>query len=491
MANPLPLPTSEPAYGEPITPFQTDGKEIFVVSDLHLASGLNRNSNYEGTENFFTDESFARFIDYLQNRQTGHSILLINGDFVDFLRIRNVPDTDEEFETWNQLLARTGIQKSVDELRSSISKKEREYGLKTHDYKSVWKLHCCMLGHPRFFERLIRWLQNGNQLVITKGNHDLEWYWPAVRLYFQLFLADGVAGKTGESLDKVLTGTIVPQMRFADHAVVFDEALYAEHGHRFDSTTAVKGAPLLDNEEEINLPFGSFFNRYLINRLELLYPYLDNVRPTSNILLVLLRERFPLALKMLFYYVPFMLLIIPKKLYWQTFKYLLSFLFVIVLPLVITGLAIWHGWSSALFKGAVAQKNTSLITTQILGVLKNAGFLFLSYIFGRILVFVKLKAPWSFYPDALKVITEDPRLKIITFGHTHNPEQQAGQHTWYYNTGTWIPVYESTSASVRFDKTFTFLHIARDPMGGLLSQPLQRWNDDALRSEPMILTDKK
>ncbi|MBE7173120.1 MAG: metallophosphoesterase [Williamsia sp.] len=491
MAIPQPLLTREPTYGEPITRISTDGKELFVVSDLHLASGLNGSSNYEGTENFFTDDAFGRFMDHLQNKQTGHAILLINGDFVDFLRIRDLPATEEEFTTWNQLLMRTGIQRSVDELRASISKKERAYGLKTHDYKSVWKLHCCMLGHPLFFERVGRWLQDGNQLVITKGNHDLEWYWPAVRHYFRLFLAGCIASNTGQSPEKVLTDIVVPQTRFADHAVVFDGTFYAEHGHRFDSTTAVKGAPLLDNGEEINLPFGSFFNRYLINRLELLYPYLDNVRPASNILLVLLRERFPLALKMLFYYVPFMLMIIPKRLYWETFKYLLSFLFVIVLPILITAWAIWHGWNLALFKGALSQKNSSLITTQILGVLKNAGFLFLSYIFGRILVLVKLKAPWSFYPDACKILTEDPRLKMVTFGHTHNPEQQVGQNNWYYNTGTWIPVYESKSASVRFDKTFTFLHISRDRQGDLLSQPLQRWNDDALRSDPMILTDKK
>ena len=375
--------------------------------------------------------------------------------------------------------------------RASISKKEIDYGLKTHDYKSVWKLHRCMQGHPHFFDRLARWLQDGNKLVITKGNHDLEWYWLAVRNYFQLFLAKLIARKWDQPVEDVLTRTVIPQTHFADHAVLFDGLVYAEHGHRFDSTTAVKGAPLLQNGQELNLPFGSFFNRYLINRLELSYPYLDNVRPTSNILLVLLRERFPLAIKMLFHYVPFVLLIIPKKLYWQTFKYLLSFLFVVVLPLLIAIFAIWQGWNTALFKAAIAQKNTSFIVQQLLGILKNAGFLFLSYIFGRILVFARLKASYSFYPQALNILMQNPGWEIATFGHTHNPEQQYDQDTHYYNTGTWIPVYQSTSADVRLDKTFTFLHIARDAAGQPLPHPLQRWNDDALRSEPMILTEKK
>ena len=482
----------EPRYGEPIVQIQTGGMEIFVISDLHLASGLNASKNYDGTENFFTDDAFVRFIDHLQARQTGtRALLLINGDFIDFLRIRNIPATDADFQTWELLLSRLGIQKGAAELRASIQKKETEYGLKTHDYKSVWKLHTCMQGHPRFFERLALWLQDGNKLVITKGNHDLEWYWPAVRNHFRFYLAGCIARKTEQPVHEVLRHTIAAQTYFADHAVQFDGTIYAEHGHRFDSTTAVKGPPLLPNGQEINLPFGSFFNRYLINRLELSYPYLDNVRPTSNILLVLLRERFPLALKMLFHYLPFLLLIIPKKLYWHTFKYLLSFLLVVVAPVLITVFAIWQGWNTALFKAAVVQKNASFIGQQLLGTVKNLGFLFLSYIFGRILVFAKLKAPYSFYPEALNILMQNPGLEIATFGHTHNPEQQYDQDTHYYNTGTWIPVYESSSADVRFDKTFTFLHITRDAAGLPLPYPLQRWNDEALRSEPMILTEKK
>lgn len=471
---------------------QTGGKEIFVISDLHLASGLDRSKNYEGTENFFYDDGFAHFIDHLQNKQNSpKALLLINGDFIDFLRICTIPETDEDFQVWDDMLIKIGIRRGVEKLRDSIEKKEKTYGLKTNDYKSVWKLHCCTQGHPAFFARLAQWLQDGHDLVIVKGNHDLEWYWPAVRQYFCLFLAGQIAQQRQRTVEEVLDCVVIPQIRFADHAVVLDGAIYAEHGHRFDSTTAVKGKPLLEDGKELNLPFGSFFNRYLINRLELSYPYLDNVRPSGNILLVLLRERFPLAIKMLFYYVPFLLLLIPKKLYWQTFKYLLNFLFVIVVPVLITLFAIWQGWNGTLFKAAVSQKNTSFISQQLLGVARNLGFLFLSYIFGRILVFVKLKAPHSFYPDALNILMDNPGLKIATLGHTHNPEQQYDGDTYYYNTGTWIPVYESSSASVRFDKTFTFLQISRDADGLPLSHPLQRWNDDALRSDPLILTDKK
>src|ERR1044071_1675928 len=70
-------------------------RNLYVVSDLHIASGLNPNGNYDGTENFYADQSFVRFINHLQ--ETGKdnpAILIINGDFIDFLRIRDIPNYD-------------------------------------------------------------------------------------------------------------------------------------------------------------------------------------------------------------------------------------------------------------------------------------------------------------------------------------------------------------------------------------------------------------
>jgi len=39
----------------------SDG-DIYVISDLHLAAGIEQDSKYYGTENFFYDEIFSRFI---------------------------------------------------------------------------------------------------------------------------------------------------------------------------------------------------------------------------------------------------------------------------------------------------------------------------------------------------------------------------------------------------------------------------------------------
>src|SRR2546427_1927017 len=57
-------------------------------------------------------------------------------------------------------------------------------------------------------------------------------------------------------------------------------------------TCALPICPVLKGGLELNLPFGSFFNRYLLNRIELVFPYLDNVRPRQNLLPMLFEKDF-------------------------------------------------------------------------------------------------------------------------------------------------------------------------------------------------------
>ncbi|MEP7111541.1 MAG: hypothetical protein ABI760_26335 [Ferruginibacter sp.] len=474
-------------YGDPEVNIISGGKDLVVISDLHLAAGLNENGNYDGTENFFADESFSRFLNYLQQeKKEKKCILIINGDFIDYLRIKELPLTDEDFKAWEDLLKIIGINKPWQELRDSLDDKEKEYGLKTQDYKSAWKLNKCINGHRVVFEELARWLRNGNQLIIIKGNHDLEWYWEAVRNCLCRRLTDFIAAIPVETAGKIIPGSVEENILFADNSLIIDGKIYLAHGHLYENFTFAEGPPTLNNNTELKLPFGSFFNRYLINRLELAYPFLDNVRPAKKILPLLLRERFPLAIKVLFKYLPFTLLIIPKKMYKQALKYILNFLFIIVLPLAIT---IYALWKSINFHGG--SDNTSFIGTQLLGIVKNFGFLFLSYIFGRIMVMFQLTGPLTLFPFASRIFDNKPGIQIVVFGHTHNPEQTKLADNIYINTGTWMPVYDISMADVRMDKTYSYLYIQQDVNGSLVSYELLRWNDDALRPELMQLKDRK
>ncbi len=320
---------------------------------------------------------------------------------------------------WNGLLNEIGVAKTISQLQSSISKKEIEYGLRTDDFKSVWKLFVCFQGHKKVFECLRDWLAKGNDLVVVKGNHDLEWVWKPVRDYLRLILA-------------------TPQICFIDDKLLVEGKIYIEHGHRYENFTSVDGDAILKNGTELNLPFGSFFNRYLINRIELAYPYIDDVRPRQKILPLLIRERFPLAIKMLFRYIPFTILIIPKKQYLYALRYLLQFIWIIIIPLAITIFAIYQSLHHPIQIPVIPTK-TSFIWTHVLPQLKNLVFLSLSYFLGRLFSIFSLSSPTSLYPDAQVIFDAYSEVELVTFGHTHDPEQKKSGGKAYYNTGTWIP----------------------------------------------------
>jgi UDP-2,3-diacylglucosamine pyrophosphatase LpxH len=476
-------------------------EDIIIVSDLHIGAGRTPDGSYSGTENFFADESFARMLAYVQKdraeKRGRSSVLVINGDFVDFLRIVSAPETEADFLEWQDLLVSIGItDKHVEELKAAVSDKERDIGLKTHDFKSVWKLHVATRGHPALFAGLAGWVQHGHSLVVVKGNHDLEWYWPAVRNFLRLTLAGHLhAGNPATPLHEHLTD-IVPRIRFVDDACIIDRQVYVEHGHRYDRFTAVVGSPTWGaSGHELNIPFGSFFNRYLINKLELIYPFLDNVRPRQNILHMLMRERFFLGLKVLFQHVPFTIDMIPKRYAHHLLKPLAGYGLALGLPLLVT-LLLWGDRLLPLFFAGNGQATgVSSLGDVILryagGVLNDTAVIFLGYIFARFVSFVQLSEPEDLLEPAQRKMDAHPECRLITMGHTHNTGQKQENGRWYINSGSWIPVIESSSAALREDKTYSLIYLERSSQGKLIVHPLQRWNDDAGRIEPLVIVDRK
>src|SRR3989442_13812572 len=73
--------SNSPDEPEIIVPITSDGRDIFVVSDLHLATGRGRDGRYDGCENFFFDASFHRFLKAAhESIGSRKGILIINGD---------------------------------------------------------------------------------------------------------------------------------------------------------------------------------------------------------------------------------------------------------------------------------------------------------------------------------------------------------------------------------------------------------------------------
>jgi UDP-2,3-diacylglucosamine pyrophosphatase LpxH len=516
---------SLPERTEPVK-YNSEGEEIFVVSDLHIASGRNSIGIYKGTENFFADDSFYRFLEYAhRTKETPKAILIINGDIFDFLRVTDFPGkvkkvrpikklkrllkfnpvkkakeppdfiVNDEYQEWMEELKKIGIKKTRDELENSISSKEKIYGLKTNDYKTIYKLIKIKKGHPVFFEALSLWLSRGNKIVILKGNHDLEIYWPAVRNYLRLILAEGIKQvDENKNLENILN-EILPKITFIDDGVVIDQDFYLEHGHRFDKFTFVLDDPVFKNSGEISIPFGSFFNRYIINRVELFFPFIDNVKPSSNILPLLMKENFSLGIKVLFQQVPLLLRILTTnfRYTWFMLNRVVWFFLALIAPFIIILI-----FDSSIYSRIIHELMNINSATGFAAFLfdqaKNLGLVLLSFFLARIVAWFQLEEPSSLDTYA-QVIFEKSNYRIITMGHTHNPGEYLFENRCrFYNTGTWIPVIETSTADIREDKTYTFLHLIRDSNGKL--QPsndglLQRWDDESGSSEPQILIERK
>jgi len=485
----------------PLARIAAKGRDVVIISDLHVGGGMNAAGIFGGTENFFADTSLARMLRYVDGRiaEKGKraGLLVINGDFVDFLRIVAVPATDDEFHAWEMALRSVGItDRPADLLRAGITATEKDVGLKTHDFKSIWKLDAAIRGHPALFAALAGWIHRNHTLLILKGNHDLEWHWKPVRDYLRVALAERLNLIRPRATPGACLKAVIGAVTFVDDACIIDEQVYVEHGHRYDRFSTVVGAPTWGKTgRELNIPFGSFFNRYLVNRLELIYPFLDNVRPRQNVLHILMRERFFLGVKVLLSYVPFTLKMIPKRYARFVLKPLFGYLLALGLPLVAV-LALWGNRLLPLLSGSAMETPApqgvwGVVLQYGSGVLKDTGVLFIGYVLSRLVAYFQLAEPDDLAEPAEKKMTDYPGCTLVTFGHTHNPEQRRIGDRWYINSGTWIPIIESSSGALRADKTYALMYLEREEDGRLAVRPLQRWNDDAGRIEELVIVERK
>jgi hypothetical protein len=496
-------------------PYTSGGGNVFAVSDLHLAAGKGADGRFDGCENFYWDESFRRFLGEAHRtsvERKSHTFIL-NGDSIDFLRVTYVPGRPKapkglqrfltqvkirrrknrkptpevkaaslaDFEEWRQILLRVGIDMSVEQLNDSVSDKEELYGLKTEDFKSVLRLAIVTAGHREFFEGLADWLEWGNRLIVVKGNHDLEWYWLAVRNYLRLDLAERLGRKHGggdESTRVALLSTVLPNVLFADHGVLIDGEFFLEHGHPYDPVTRVIGKNTVNDGKELNIPFGSFFNRYVLDFLELDYPNLDKIRPTPNILPVMLRQNAFAGMRLLVAHLVFMFKTVPRGYVNDIFGQHLI-------------------WRVAIIVAAILAVPSALIVYQCharpgmaIGGLEWIAALIVIHVVVQALAQAQLTEPDSLSRFARLRFDENPSYRLITFGHTHNPDQFEMSGRWFYNTGTWIPVIETTATNLREDRMFAFLRLDHDG-SRLLPGLMQQWDDDAGRGQSMTLVRRR
>jgi len=491
---------------------------LVIISDLHIGEGyLQSRLAYSRAERFFSDEAFRNFLEkiHCENLQTAESTkplkLIINGDFLDFVRARSIPD-EHERQLFKRYFYRLGLIRHEEDF--DIGPKESRFGLKTEPHKSVWKLHRICQGHPTVFAALAAFVAHGNRLVIIKGNHDLEFFWKAVQEEFvKLLAAQWPAGKERPRSARQRYLQLRSGVEFCQRAYIVENQLYIEHGHQYQAITRVKKTLL--NERELFLPPGSILNRYLINAIDNLAPFVTYVRGTFEVLRALLAGHRWRALRLLMRHFP-----IATKMLWRGYRGMAFTIFVEVLPYLFAifyasfGILlplIWKPYSLA-FIDSTGPAGEFLISRWFLNLMMGIGLFGLlrllssrsgshqafrfkeAFAVARQRIAAIMEASGQSNPPENEKISSfilrrapQRMKKFLILGHTHQPVVQPLDATWWYiNTGAWIPVIERSYNPLRDKITLTFAYFIRRA-NGTFDFDLRFWNDDKGRSERLVV----
>jgi UDP-2,3-diacylglucosamine pyrophosphatase LpxH len=373
--------------------------DLIILSDLHLSEGRDPTTKkFSLNEDFFFDDSFGRFLTYLRKESGRKWKLIFAGDMVDFLQVKALPK-DRDFPT---------------------RETERIFGLGTSPDKTIWKLKRIMDGHWRFFEALGKFISAGNRCAIISGNHDIEWSVPKVRNAFLKQMGKYVGSEEGN--------TPINSIEFCPWFYYEPGLVWVEHGHQYDELNSFDYFlyPYLPGSEELMLPAGSFFVRYLFNTIERLHPFADNIKPISAYLKNNWQQ-----------------LLLSKDVkkhataFWRILKKVRKF--------------------SSEELQQLSSENNNMIKQE-------------AYRFG--IVYNKLEAirdlwlPSSLYnkstkdnflmffcyessdglPKMASRICQELGVRYVVFGHTHNADLRATKPDWsaeYVNSGTWTKIFSN------------------------------------------------
>lgn len=585
-------------------------QQVLIVSDLHLSEGFSHETfRWHRRENFTADEAFAAFLKSKSEEadpKNTRAWLVINGDFIDFLRITSTPKNEEDLQRWRDMLMSITSTKLPEQknrvlnafdtfailwrhyaLNGSVAKwrwpkdirDESTYGLKTEDYKSIYRLMLARDGHRRLFLALAEWLAAGHRLTIIPGNHDQEfnqelaqagllWMledllrreYPVDEEGEALFAEDEYAhasttadsasvgfqtrGSQRESNGRRVfsashtrepwaddngpssTPDIARLLSFEPNGLEIDGKIRIEHGQRFEWMTRPGDDVVMSEHHELTLAPGSLFNRYLLNHVELEVPYLDNVKPTSRVLMYLLKKHPIRFIAILGQLIRTFFRLARKKgpgrLIFAVLQKIAQFGLVAAYVVWVVRTVILHLIADNLDFARTVFEFIRLPLTIVEWCLSNLqlyeGNLWQHIVRGQELFGVHLPlyvvlpffALWfliSHYyykrhplhfsgVDLKKKMSEgfalnnerEPHFAIC--GHTHEADRQRWpRHITHINSGCWTPVFEYEGGHVRDDLTMTFVELHNDDSGW--QGELLRWDPSSHRDTDLILPETR
>ncbi len=498
---------------------------IVVVSDLHLSEGCRpETGKFAPTEDFFFDGLFARFLKRIDSSAAEPVHLIINGDLFDFLQVMI---TQEEIESSPHF---------ADQPRK-VREYIRKYGAKTDENSTIMKLEKVARGHRVFFEALGRFVAAGNRLTVVIGNHDIELFWPGVQACFRELL------RVEEFAQTAADGAVLADNIEFSPWIFYDRdyRFYVEHGNQYEVVNSFRYGlyPVLPKKQsEINLPFGSLVVRYLLNRIEEINPFADNIKPNTKYVAWVFRNN-PLGFKRLLKLLAQFFVMVAKsyrrsgslsnydagdlvKFQEESDKRIesLSQRYGIVgdatsmehplrLIMALHKLPINDSKRRFLWRGLLSYVDVILF---LLGGACAGIFLASAGIFGwppavsavlllgAILILFSGNVLYSVGSSmskenlravtAIKCVMDESGnpVRYLTFGHTHEPEiEKVGEDGVYFNTGTWGVIFNDQEELIREKGQFAVLVL--DEPGSI--PRLVRWNDGLGDLEPLPIFDSR
>jgi UDP-2,3-diacylglucosamine pyrophosphatase LpxH len=460
-------------------------RNLLIVSDLHLCEGMDPQSGrYSRQEDFLFDDAFERFLRYHESVKDQPRFggrpwsLIVAGDLIDFPQIDALP---KEGEPLKQV---KGVERY-----SELSAEERNFGLGTTEVESGWKLMRIAQGHPRFFAALGWFIAHGNHIAIVKGNHDVEFHWPAVQERFVAEVERAYAHQRemlGEG-PPVTLEELKERTRFYPWFYYEPNRLYVEHGGQYESSSHLPDylnpvSP--DDPTHLRVIWGNLFVRYLFNQIEDVHPFADNVKPPTRYLLWALRKDPLMTLG----------LIVTRgwiflRAYWNVARAALEGRQgqkrvgesdLVPLPADVTEkiAALAHKQAEDSRLEWIGGTLLILLVVLVVALIVAAGVSFLGGLWtvgavclgvAAVLYLVRLVASRKlpFFDDLMFRVAQDLKetlgaehaVRYIVLGHDHVAAIEPIGDAWYVNTGTWVQIFEQ-KGPIEAREKLTFFRLA-------------------------------
>jgi UDP-2,3-diacylglucosamine pyrophosphatase LpxH len=210
---------------------------LLVVSDLHLGEDLRPGGTAVSYLRHLVrlERELEEFLKHhTANRLDGRPWrLVVNGDMVDFMSMKILPEPEQEGER--------------------VHPEDRLYGLGWSERAAQKKMERVIVRHQSVFRALGDFVRAGNELAIVVGNHDVEFHYAAVQQTFVEWVC-GLALGAGAAAEE--RAQLAARVQFCPWFYYQENCIYIEHGHQFDEYCSfdyqLHPAPAQDRQTETN-----------------------------------------------------------------------------------------------------------------------------------------------------------------------------------------------------------------------------------------------